>query len=56
MVWVSEKFHILHVGQEALGLEVVHQHHQISVAREVSSAFAREAISFQEEEPEIGEW
>jgi hypothetical protein len=45
----------LHVWHQTLVLQVVYQHHQVSVAREVTSAFTCEAIHFQEEQPEVGE-
>lgn len=55
LVLVSYQLHVLHVWHQTLALQVVHQHHQVSVAREVPSAFTCEAIHFQEEQPEVGE-
>ena len=55
LLLVCDVTHVLHVRQETLSLEVVHKHHQVSVARQVPATLSRETIGLQEEKPEVGQ-
>ena len=47
---------VLVIRQETLGLQIIHKHHQVTRAAQPASLAANKAVSFQEEQPEVGEW